>query len=975
MAILAGHFQFLTNNTGLTNDAHIDHYYCNPDNVVSNNRHFIADTMQEYQPNGDGTTEGQSLECIGHCYAYLATRDKRYLDAAEAYWQAYVDWFYAHQGVPETTQQWICNWLVNSKETTLADWPVDPTEATHGGYKCVPIEFTNGLGRIPQGTPYWGEYVDVVAQAHRGHPTYGAINSNSVKIVDTLDWEEVLAHRVTTMPAAPTEVTSWVDWMAYLGKPMYDIDWATRVDVLPIDWVICWNGAKVSSDDGTIATDQDPDDYGLVQLKDTTINGCYFLNYAVKLPVDKGGYQFKRNEVWHNRPINAPILGGVAAMGNASDAEAWFIDANYLLWKITGKNIYKLALNSNIYTVLRYIQIDRDDKFFRKSAAATTPFTDGISYDFIYPADTTYVYSRTKDGYIRADIDAAAQLSLEQQSVVFTILQDSLVRNTYGGYSPNGHAVNAIARLILDTVRDPDIETAYVAHLPGYSTGLIYTSDVQLKDFVRESKDDGSDYMMADPRAVTDYSGASWLSKYDQNILGRRAAYMAGTLPDDSAGLIIGFWLTATSYSDLTQLVYRASKPVNITIDDANAWTWHWELPAATDWTTVQLNPANLILNDYQGAHPTDPRPAAPADITHLDQFSVVTTNTETEPATFDYYCVNDIPPGYPNETALSLLYRITISCDEQFVGFIGDCYVINPGDPDLEYCPGVIPFGNAYNVGTAQIGAWRGQPFPGYQYGVLYAFWYDKYEKELNNLVDFLYDGQQFYKAQVGVLGPIPGAFTWDRWDNTPYGTPHEFTLYQWGDGTPWSGYQARAYQAGCRIAQELAWRGKPIPQKLVDYINNWIDFIWSFWLEYNEIPMNYHATTPPTPDDVSEHMLGLYLAGTAMADDAGVTNDKVKSYNVQEACITRLFQRYRNTGIAGHSMNGSYSDDPFHGPGDNGMYFGFYGGEIFRGLGMFIMNQHKTQGVSPWPVSDSEINIIVEPDSDAPVAPVVPN
>ncbi|MCT7475995.1 hypothetical protein N5V81_13510 [Escherichia coli] len=56
------------------------------------------------------------------------------------------------------------------------------------------------------------------------------------------------------------------------------------------------------------------------------------INYASQVPVEHGGYLFDRNEPWHNRPVHTPLKGSANQMGNA-DAEVWFIDARYLLWR------------------------------------------------------------------------------------------------------------------------------------------------------------------------------------------------------------------------------------------------------------------------------------------------------------------------------------------------------------------------------------------------------------------------------------------------------------------------------------------------------------------------------------------------------------------------------------------------------------------------------------------------------------------
>ncbi|EPD0672083.1 hypothetical protein ACR46P_004669, partial [Salmonella enterica subsp. enterica serovar Chester] len=94
LSLAYGHQSFVTRNTGTTHDAHNEHYIQNEEGVLSNNRHFIADTMAEYQPNGDATTEGQSLHVIGYCHMYIATKDEIWLDAAKRAWDAYNTYFY-----------------------------------------------------------------------------------------------------------------------------------------------------------------------------------------------------------------------------------------------------------------------------------------------------------------------------------------------------------------------------------------------------------------------------------------------------------------------------------------------------------------------------------------------------------------------------------------------------------------------------------------------------------------------------------------------------------------------------------------------------------------------------------------------------------------------------------------------------------------------------------------------------------------
>ena len=154
-----GHERFLLRNTGLTNDSSQDHYVFNPQNVLANNRHLKSISQMEGQPNGDATTEGQSLQILGYIYMYRGTKEQYWLDRAIAMFDAYVDHFYQGQPIPDDPEnsRWLCNWIINGKEPVLANWPIDFDSPTHSGFLGSPMTWTNGRTQIPTGAPNWGE--------------------------------------------------------------------------------------------------------------------------------------------------------------------------------------------------------------------------------------------------------------------------------------------------------------------------------------------------------------------------------------------------------------------------------------------------------------------------------------------------------------------------------------------------------------------------------------------------------------------------------------------------------------------------------------------------------------------------------------------------------------------------------------------------------------------------------------------------
>ncbi|HHS7556225.1 TPA: phage tail protein [Salmonella enterica] len=957
MSLAYGHQDFVRRNTGQTNDAHNDHFLINPEGVLSNNRHFIADTMAEYQPNGDATTEGQSLLIIGYCHMYIATKHQMWLDAAVKAWEAYVTYYYANQPIPETAQRWICNWLVNGKEPVLADYPVHPTEPTHGGYKCVPITFTNGLGKIPHGVPFFGEYLNKFFSAHRGHPTWGAVNADVQKIKESeegkIDWSKVPDFLIIN-PEKPYDVKAWVDWNTLLGDPSgYTPIWGGSASKGPLfepDWIIAWTGNKIQ-DGEIIETGLSEADKGTVQLKDTTINGVYLVNYTSQVPVAQGGYQFARNEPWHNRPVHTPFKGSVNQMGNAADAEVWFIDCCYLLWRITGEERYKKALDCVFFTAHEYTYIDATDKFFRRSKLAETPFTDGISYDYNYPSTGTVDYSRNEDGDIVFKSAEALQHFMEQQAIRFRINTNSKLRVTYGGVCDNGDALACKVMVDINPVKaDTQEVNWYGCTLPGSASMSVEQYDIDFHSLARITNPvTNDDYIIADARACSDYGGCTWKEKFEQNILdGRSGTVVEAVFPDDDAGFIIGFWLTDAGVAAPESIVYKADADFNFRFEDSDKWRWWWMLPATDGaWKQVTIDPAKATLSGYQPDHAdTDPKPTAP-NYTTIDQVTILPDST-VDNAHFSYYCLNDIPPVFDKDDGWTLTFRIVIRGSSAYTGLVGDCTVKDYRLDSLAYCPGTIPFSNIYSEGAAQLGAWHGMPYPGYQYPFMYTIHKDdRYADWLNNQITFMYDSQIAYNTQIGELGPGCAAYVWNRWDNYSYGDPDTWTTFHWGDGHPWAGYQPRAYNAAARCWYELVVRGKPVPEKLQTYVETWAMWLVQFLDKFDNHTPNEFPTKPNKPvwveNDFTAHMCALWIAGSCYAAMAGC---KVEGLTrIMEMGMKEMGDNFTVTDIPGKAINGAWS--PWANPTtDNGQAFGFYTGEAMRALGLYMLYKQHGAG-----------------------------
>lgn len=103
--------------------------------------------MWEAMPDGDSTTEGQSLQILGALHCYQATKEPYYLEKAKQYFDAYHLAFYRGVPFPDPPSTALrCNWICNGKAPVLANYPLDPEYPTHGGFKgCYSIGLTDKL--------------------------------------------------------------------------------------------------------------------------------------------------------------------------------------------------------------------------------------------------------------------------------------------------------------------------------------------------------------------------------------------------------------------------------------------------------------------------------------------------------------------------------------------------------------------------------------------------------------------------------------------------------------------------------------------------------------------------------------------------------------------------------------------------------------------------------------------------------------
>jgi len=190
---------------------------------------------------------------------------------------------------------------------------------------------------------------------------------------------------------------------------------------------------------------------------------------------------------------------------------------------------------------------------------------------------------------------------------------------------------------------------------------------------------------------------------------------------------------------------------------------------------------------------------------------------------------------------------------------------------------------------------------------------------------------GQDTWNAEGGELGPSKTAYVWNRWDNLQQGKADTWLTATTGD-TVWPGYQPRCHYAAARCWYEMVMQGYPVPQDLINYVDNWTNFIIKFQKEHNgRFPNTYTNLKVGVTTEIAGDTTGLHLAALAYTYLAGSTIS-----GLQTSLDTGMKEAidFFTVVAGGNYMNGSWSPNI-----QDKWTWGFWTGEMMRGISMYIM------------------------------------
>lgn len=960
-----GFIKFWDNNTGETNDYRTDHYISNNEHIVANNRHYNYNSLMMGWPNENAPTEATVMAILGFLHMYIASNYKNqdYLKRAEEYWDAYVKTFFGGVGIPDKPTYWPDNWVTNGKEPKLACYPINWAIPYSSGFLDVELNYSNGRTKVPEGSPYFGEYLTYAYQAYRGELGYECVKAFVQKYNDdgTVNWDE--------------------DG----NGESHIVDWIVNEDRKKIKFNGNWGGVSAE-----IIEDPATEDPGTIQLVDIDVNGTYKTTFACKLPVSLGGYEIQRNELYICWPIQVPVA--LANLQPASDGTEWFLDATRILFTITKKEKYKKAFRSEDFTLYTMANFSEGLKYFRICKGNFGFKTDGlgISYSWSVNKNIKPVFSRSSTGYLITSCHEEGKVWLDNKGtwVTFASGKEGAIHVELGCSNPDKMNYKIEIRT------DEDAEIKYSYYIKGSEAGnFTYTkkddvtsSNVQAIDIPVTSfsyKTLSGSPISAIPEviydtAVSDEAPKGAYTNYtcyypeeteNLSVWGNATASYSEEIIDygdytakggvtrylmkatqAKAGATLGFWHTYDN-ADKTgtvalkvipaQIRYRSNCVIGMKFVDANGYEFRLKtgIPNTNGkWSTWYLPTERANWTSDYGGSITWP--------TGMEQISLDVMDDTTIPsggAYFDWARVNK-PSKAATFTTGNIRYVSIMAenlSDSTWALAMGNCYPVNY-ETDLKYCPGTMPYGNNSTTESPQIEAWRGYPYTGYQYPVIYIWSEFATSTYLNNMVKFLYDAQQTYNSKFGVLGPVMQAYYWERWDSVEKGTADTFTNETFDNS--WSGYEPRAFFGPARCYYLLKLSKKSIPPYLEDYLKNWVNFLINFYKNHKYLPDYFPESGGPTKqtgyDDFP--IIFLYLGALCTLRMAGMN---IKG---MDTCIDWCAQYARDkylvvAGKPEHVFNGGVSqkpelDSPLTGHDQPGEFYGYQAGEILRGIALYL-------------------------------------
>ena len=855
-------------------------YLVNNAGVVNNSLHYESG-RGSYLPSNAATSESQVLLALGYIRAYEATGIPIFKDRAVRFTNAYLENYFPAYSLPISVGEWRHHWVINGKYPFKVLGPVDTRDYQQSGSFDLVVDFEDGIGFIPHGSPNFGELTARVYFA------YGPVATAK------LLWKNVFA-----------------DVLGDTGEK-YAVDCFIDSRLMKMDA----NGVELGILESETA--------GKIKLVEP------FTGQLKVASAARTGAVIARNNGFDAWPMWRKL--GYGECASAMDVELWHIELFKAMYDSTGNTDYLRAFNSAAYSLDAATRLEPEAYYFKKNSTSSKPFKHGIAYWSLSNSSMT-AYVGVDRGYstimkYRETGSDVAELEVAQTAIINRVTPETVLNCEMLLNSPNTFCDLTI------TVSDElgaEPQTFSEILLADDSLSSVPIRAFKFKTFRRKKKSDGTSYLTADQAEFMPNSGA--VATKEMGYFNDRLVGFAGiSLPSPEAYCVVGFWTVTSGSIGLDTLTYRLkSGRCAITVQDADGWIWGKELAAGTGgWSQYTLGAGDLTPWPYQNNTGTPPS-AFPSG-TSFNSFSFAPI-PETGPASIDVYCYGEEPTNFDLPEAMLTEVKLKMKSRAAITAKFGDIYVSNSLPISYRYSPGVVPFTTDRN-GKGGTKFWRGTPYVAYQYPSVWAM-LGKLD-HVSQVIEFYRDSQDDYYSKTGLRGPFSQVYIWPKWDNVAYGQAEGFSATGPDPNTYWGGFQARSFNGAASLLLQLDRDGNAIPTALYEVVDDYVAFLADFLRDNGNQPPTYFAqdgsSLPSTSYD-EPHIAALHINALSALIEAGHSTADI--FEARERSLSYLYALFSKSG----EMSGSFSPSP-----STRLFYGFWVGEILRALSSSVLMEDQ--------------------------------
>jgi hypothetical protein len=869
--------------------------YINNDGLLINSFHTVLG-RGGYFPGSAGTTEGQAVVVRAAMAAFNATGVTAWKNLATTAADALLTKYYPIQipsGWTAANGIRVPHWLINIKSSFVSKGKVENNPLNYGHFDLL-VNFVNGVGTIPTGSPNFG---DLLANVYIVYPS-----------TDKLLWQNVY-----TYP---------------LGGFRYEVDyWVTNV---MLEGIVSRQYGDSESNGGRLPTPT-TEAAGKIVLK-TAFTGTAKVVYS-----SYSGPTIAVGDLFEPYPMWRKLRAGEALA--AFDVFPWSEDAFDELWKATNTVKYREARDCTIYSESIVAQVNNPSRWFQKDDA-TNPFSFPGSQVILANhapgaiATATRVVGGIKDQWIDIDIPASTMLYPSAEYQNFAVQIKAAENMTVTVAIECSQATDITINLSLARSAF-DYSLYYAAHIL-IAANTPTTRTFGMEDFLwwDLQRTSWHPHVAENPTYV--YSGGGGTTSVTKELepIGalNRIIYRFQL---NKGGGYAGAGLVALGKPLVfpVEILYRSTggeASLKATVDGVD---YLYVLPT-TGWTTVKIQSSQFVGS---------PRPSA-----IISNLEIVATGTTATDVGLFFVGFRPLTMQLPVQTyKASIVTRITTAHRLS----IGEFSASGSPSENLTYSPGAVPFTvNVVSTGNPAsplaVDAWRGAPYVAY----ISLGWYVKQGlwSRLRKGLDFLLESQvQYARQNVNQTnGPFAPVFYWGAWDSGDL-SPNGVDIWSFVGSDPstdWVGYAVRPVESTAHGWYRLVtgdYASTPPSDKdelIAKSQKITMQFLWwvsSFYTKRNSIqpPTNFKPKVDPEVNYHEPHAAAFMLRTAIYANLAG--GDAATTIRVIKASIDYLKSQRITTG----AMLGSFAagQPAFTTGGTNYReYYGFWHVEIIEALAL---------------------------------------